>query len=213
MVNLSSQVLRQIQLHGEIIGPNILVAEYQLLSANVVSEVEGTLVLWGAAEPLWLDEPLKCYPLVDRLIYGECLLNGIKLSETHYTVGLKVGKVPQAIGSILSFCPGNSQGQNTSINLQLQEFGVDSLIVTVSGLLGNIPRRYQNWLGLWEGDPPLYKKEGCICRVAVNSLQSTFTQQLRGIPLKFNSLYTIAYGVGPNWENVAATLTFKTEPY
>jgi hypothetical protein len=200
-------------MHGEIIGPDMLVTEYEFLPGGDPSARDARLVLWASEEPLWFAEPLETFPIQGADMNGECLLSGIHLQETHYTVGLIIGESPQAIASVMTFSPGRSGGTATSVGIQLQQSGPDALAVTVDGLLGNVPGNQQNWFGIWEGDLVPGGKEGCLARIPAKSRQSTFTQLIDSLPLKFDSLYTIAYGVGPDWTDIAATLTFLTEPY
>jgi hypothetical protein len=207
------QTLRQVTLRGEIIGSDMLVTEYELLPGCVPSKCGARLALWASAEPLWATEPLETFRLKGDDMNGECLLTGIHLQETHYTVGMVTGKSPQALGSVITFSPGSSAGISTPVGMDVQQSGADALVVTVRGLLGNIPNSYQNWLGLWEGEIVPHEKEGCLVRVPVKSRQSNFTQLMGSLPLKFDSPYTVVYGVGPNWTDIAAALTFQTESY
>lgn len=213
MVSVTSQALRQVSLSGEIIGSDMLVTEYELLAGLSPSVCDARLVLWASAEPLWSTAPLETFHLSGDGLNGERLLTGVRLQETHYTVAMMTGKSQQSLVSAITFKPGSSAGTATPIDLKLKQSGPDALVVTVNGLMGNIPGSYQNWFGLWEGDNVPHQKKGCLLRVPAKAKQSTFTQLLGAIPLKFDSLYTLAYGVGPNWTDIAATLTFQSETY
>lgn len=208
-----TSMLRRCILNGEIIGSDLFVTEYELQPGRAPSERKDAVLLWASSAPMWAAEPLCRFPLEGVESTGECVLGGIALQNTQYIAALASGGRPTALQGTLAFLPGAAVGQPLSIDMSVRQSGPDVLNVSVNGLPGNNPEQYGNWFGLWEGECVSDDGSGCLFRAAAKSRQADFTAQLGPLPLKFDSLYTLVYAVGPEWFDVATALTFRTTSY
>ena len=108
--------------------------------------------------------------------------------------------------------PGQPQTPITT-QLSVPWVGTDSLLAEFSTPAQNNPRTYGNWIGLWKGQGFTYNGANRIAKVVVSSDVASGSQSMNGLELTVNTLYTLGYSCGPRDEDVAAWITFKTQPF
>ncbi len=208
-----SETLRQILLTGEIITSNIIFAEYNLLPGCKPVSHDCYLSVWKSIMPLWNIEPIRKQSLINDDNSGELALSYLRLQQTSYVIAISTSSDPNSLAAMVSFLPGSEKGVSTSVSLKLEESGTDFVRVFVSTLTGNIPVQNNNWIGICPGENIPWDGNGVIGHTLIKSKQSSFIQTISNIKLQFNTLYTLVYGVGESWNDIAATVTFTTNDY
>ncbi|GEM_PF-4107861 len=176
-------------------------------------ENESQILMWPASEVLWGITPFKSFPITSNDSNGERILNDLQLQETSYTLALTASSDQQSIVALSRFLPGTVNGIPSTVQIKVQQTGADVLSISVITPTGNIPVKNSNWIGIWEGAITSYSKDTCLQYFYVNSRQSAFTETIGKLPLKYNTLYTVVYGVGSSRADIGATTTLITTVY
>ena len=127
------------------------------------------------------------------------------------------GCVPGTSGSGTAYCAaqiaGSSQPQEPiTTQLGLAWLGSDSLLASFVTLPLNAPKSYRNWIGLWKGQGLTYDGSNRLAKVDIDSDGAT-SQSMNGLLLTVDTTYTLGYACGPRDQDLAAWVTFKTDPY
>lgn len=176
---------------------------------NVVSVWSGSEIGWGHNPP-----PLVSVPVPDNTPSGDLVVTlgdqtpaggppymvayGTSNSGTAYCAGQMVDRVVQPPFTTL---------------LNLGGVGNKSLLAIFNTPQGNTPMRYGNWIGLWAGQTFTYDGVNRIKKVTVGADVAVGGQAMNGLGLTIDSFYTLGYACGPRDQDLAAWITFKTQPF
>ena len=213
MAKSSSQITQEYSLYGQVISRESIFVSYTFIAGIFPQQNGAQIAIWSSTNPLWDSPPTKMFPINNNESSGEIILEGLQVQGIDYTLALLVGPSARMITALSSFKPGTTVGRSSALIIDVVQTGPDALRVSAKTPSGNVPSNNENWIGIWEGEANYLNSHCCLQRTPVVSLRSSFTEMISNLPLKFDSVYTLAYGVGPDWNQIGATSTFKTAPY
>lgn len=89
------------------------------------------------------------------------------------------------------------------------EIGPNNVSVGFSTLPGNKPKKYSNFVAIWNSSTPSFDGQGAIAFSWIPSDNPDGNVQLN-TTLNRGTVYCIAYGTGPNWGTIAQYVTITT---
>jgi hypothetical protein len=178
------------------------------LFGNVVSVWSGTGIGWDNKPA-----PILTVPVEGETPDGDMIID---LGDRH------AGAPPYMVAygtsdSNTAYCTAQVAGSSppqAPITTQFSRVQVrsDSLLAYFTTLPRNAPRTYGNWIGLWKGGSLTYDGTNRIAKVDINSDAAT-SQSMNNLDLTVDTIYTLGYACGPRDQDLAAWLTFRTQPF
>ncbi len=92
-------------------------------------------------------------------------------------------------------------------------FSNNTLLINYQTPVGNVPRDNHNWIGIWPGSSVSYDGSNVLRRDEVKSVYNQGEIVVENFPITVGTTYTVAYGTGKAWSDIAATFTFNTPAY
>jgi len=199
-------------LTAELVVASIVAAKYSTLPGNLPATFKNVIAVWPGTIVLWGEKPLALSAITKDDPQGDRAIN-LPASQPPYTVAYGTSASGTAYCATVLLTELGKPGNPFAIGLDLPWVGDDSLVASFSTPAGNQPHDYGNWLGLWEGQVATYDGSNRIKKVAIDDNVSSGAQLMNDLTLKIKTLYTLGYGCGPKDTDLAATLTFQTEPF
>lgn len=185
-----------------------LMGNEPLKFGNVISVWSGNQIGWRTPKPVVSVPVPKNTPAGDMIID---LGNEPPPGGPPYMVAYGTS------GSGTAYCAAQvaatDDQPSVTTQLCLPWVGTDSLLAAFLTPQGNLPATYGNWIGLWPGQSVRYDGVNLIKKVNVTGDGAQGSQDMNGLTLTVNTLYTLGYACGPRNEDLAAFITFKTEPF
>jgi len=136
------------------------------------------------------------------------------LQRLPYVIAYGTSDTNKAWAATVQFTPGQgTEGVSFVTSIDVQAAGNNSLLAIFSTPLLNNPNANGNWVGLWEGTQPTYDGTNRLKKVTVTATVASDSQSMSGLTLLMNTTYSLAYGIGPKDSDIAAWVTFTTQPY
>jgi hypothetical protein len=200
-------------LDAQLAGPNVVTASYKTLPGNRPAQFENVIAVWPGRDIPWGQPPLTQDLLTGEGPDGDMVLMIPSGSAPPLIVAYGTSPTGKAYCATSKLEEAHQPGTLFITDLCLHWVGNDSLVATFQTPFGNQPNANENWLGLWEGKVATYDGSNRIAKVAIEADVSSGSQPMNDLTLKVETEYTLGYGCGPRDADLAATLTFKTDPF
>ena len=198
-----------------------LTVEYDGIPGNAPETYNNFVALW-AGSMINLDiPPLKKQFIDTNLQPGTVVLNELEITGSSYIVAYGVGKELTTICANALLSAGGSALPN-HVNIGLNNVTSKSISLNYQTLPGYLPKKYNNWVALWEGYALPYTASKPLAQVPVPSNASQEDVSIKGVHIKTNTEYTLVYFVGRGGKKIkkiwhfteaAALMYFNTGDY
>lgn len=197
---------------GEIFDAHNLGVQYSTIPGNQPAKNGNTLALWQSQGIPWGQPPLQKKVIAKDDPTGDQVFQ-VELQRKPYIVGYATSDTGTAWAATLQFNPGDKEGKPFVTSIDLQATGNDSLLAIFQTPKLNVPSANKNWIGLWLGTQPTWDGTNRLKKVDVESSSDTGSQPMSGLKLLMSTTYCLAYAVGPKDSDLAAWVTFVTQPF
>ncbi len=199
---------------AKILNSDSIIVSYKSLPGNNPCDNDNWIGVWQGSMITQNSEPFISYKIELENSNGQLILDDLELQRKPYIVGYGVGKSINSICSTVQFTPQktpvNTEGNTFATSIQLLNYNANDLLLGYTTPPGNIPVENKNWIGLWPGDAPTFSRNNLLKRSKVTKRNNVSSQVLSNIILAYNSVYTVAYGMGDDYSDLAAMITFST---
>jgi hypothetical protein len=185
------------------------------LAGNQPNRFGNVVSVWSGTNIGWADKPspLITVPIADNAPDGDMVIDLSDKTSAKPPYMVAYG----ASNSGTAYCAAQVAGASPpqepiKTELGLTWLGSDSLLANFTTLPQNAPRTNRNWIGLWKGDCLTYDATNRIAKVDIERDDAT-SQSMNGLQLTVDTIYTLGYACGPRDEDLAAWVTFRTQPY
>jgi len=117
------------------------------------------------------------------------------------------------VGATIQVTTSGTAGTQILAKIAAISVGNNTLLLEYTTPQGNIPSTNKNWVGIWPGSVVSYNGNNVLYRQEVRSDFNTGQICIQGFAFTIDTTYTIAYATGPDWSDIAATVTFTTQGY
>lgn len=202
-------------LSAQLLDATHIRVKYETLMGNQPENFGNVISVWSGGRIGWGNnpQPLVSVPVRGNTPHGDRV---ITLPRTSTSGGPPYVVAYGTSNSGTAYCAGQVAGPGSqppfTTQLGLLSVDNDSLLASFATPQGNLPKSYGNWMGLWRGQAIRYDSMNRIAQVNIDS-DAAESQDMNGLSLTFSSFYTIGYACGPRDQDLAAWITFKTQPF
>ena len=209
----ASKTPRTIDLSGSILDPTHVGVVYNTVPGNQPATNGNLVAIWQNAGIPYGQVPLQKQNISVNSPTGDQVFD-FPIQRLPYVVGYGTSDTGTAWAGTLQFTPGQGvEGVPFVTQIDVQAVGNDSLLAVFNTPLGNNPGANGNWIGLWKGPQPTFDGTNRIKKVNVTVTTAQGSTQMSGLTLLMNTVYSLAYAVGPKDSDLAAWVTFTTQPF
>ncbi|OEJ99123.1 hypothetical protein A8C32_08080 [Flavivirga aquatica] len=193
------------------VSGNTLSVNYKTLPANQAGKLQNKLWIWRASEVPWQYPPMKEQLLQeDATQSGSYVLENLKIAiSTEYIVCYSVGPEVTQICTCATLSVNKDTINKQWVEISLLNISRNSISFSYKTLKGYLPKTYQNWFGLWEGQASPYNLDIPIAKDNVSSDSNISSGGLNNLSLDIGQIYTLIYFTGSQEANAAAMIRFK----
>jgi len=204
------------QLNAKLLDPTHIRVKYETLMGNQPGNFGNVISVWSGGQIGWRNnpQPVVSVPICGNTPDGDTVITLPREATSGgppYLVAYGTSDSGTAYCASQVAGPGDPQPFTTQLGVPWA--GTNSLLASFTTPQGNLPKSYGNWMGLWRGEAIRYDSINRIAKVNIDVDDAQSSQAMNGLALTFSTLYTIGYACGPRDEDLAAWITFKTEPY
>ena len=204
---------RTIDFTGSILDAKHLIAAYNTVPGNRPATNGNLVAIWQSAGIPWGQTPMQKQSITKDDPTGDQIFE-FPLQRLPYVIAYGTSDTNKAWAATVQFTPGQgTEGVSFVTSIDVQAAGNNSLLAIFSTPLLNNPNANVNWVGLWEGTQPTYDGTNRLKKVTVTATVASDSQSMSGLTLLMNTTYSLAYGIGPKDSDIAAWVTFTTQPY
>lgn len=207
----STAIKKLTTIEGYIVTSNIITIKYHTMTGNDPLKNQNWVGIWQGSQILYDTPPLSKTLITGTTTSGDLAFDSLSLQKKDYIIGYGSGEGNSKVSAtlyfkadVLPFEPGLS----FATNLNVLDYGNNFLVVSFETPLGNIPRRNQNWVGLWKGKSISSNGINLIKKKKIGSVISNDTIAINNLNLTRNTWYTVTYALGPLFTDIVATYTF-----
>jgi hypothetical protein len=202
-----------IKLSGAILDPTHVGVIYSTVPGNQPATNGNLVAIWQNEGIPWGQQPMQKQNITLNSPTGDQIFE-FPIQRLPYVVAYGTSDTGTAWAGTLQFTPGQGvDGAPFVTQIDIQATGNDSVLAVFNTPMGNIPSSNGNWIGLWKGPQPTYDGSNRIKKVNVNVSTAQGGQSMSGLTLLMNTTYSLAYAVGPKDSDIAAWVTFTTQPF
>jgi len=206
-------IQQSITLAGTIMDGHHLGVTYGTLPGNQPAKNGNLVAYWQNTGIPWGQTPTQKQGITKNEPSGDQIFD-FPIQRLPYVVAYGLSDTNKAWAGTIQFTPGSGvQGTPFVTSVNVQAAGNDSLLALFSTPVLNNPNVNENWIGLWQGTQPTYDGSNRIKKVTVTSTIASDSQSMSGLTLTMNTTYCLAYAVGPKDSDIAAWVTFTTQPF
>lgn len=211
--NPANKTPRTISLSGEILDPTHVGIQFDTLPGNLPATNGNLVAIWQNAGIPYGQAPMQKANITKNQPTGDQIFE-FPIQRKPYVCAYGTSDTGTAWAGTVQFTPGMGlQGISFVTQIDLVATGADSLLALFKSPLGNNPNANGNWIGLWQGPQPAYDGANLIKKVNVTVSTAEGSQSMSGLTLLMNTTYSLAYAVGPKASDIAAWVTFVTQPF
>lgn len=204
---------RTMDLSGAILDPTHVVVGYGTVPGNQPATNGNLVAIWQNNGIPWGQTPMQKQSITKNDPTGDQIFE-FNIQRLPYVVAYGTSDTNKAWAGTLQFTPGQgTDGVPFVTQIDVSAAGADSLLASFNTPLLNNPNANGNWVGLWQGPQPTYDGSNRIKKVNVTATTAQGSQSMSGLGLLMGTTYSLAYAVGPKDSDIAAWVTFVTQPF
>jgi hypothetical protein len=204
---------KTITLTGTILDANHVGIIWDTVPGNQPAKNGNLVAMWQNAGIPYGQPPMQKQSITKNDPTGDQIFE-FPIQRKPYVAAYGTSDTGTAWAGTVQFTPGQGlDGDPFVTTIDVAAAGADSLMATFSTPLGNVPSANGNWIGLWQGPMPTFDGTNMIKKVAITASTADGTQSMSGLTLLMNTTYSLVYAVGPKASDLAAWVTFTTQPF
>jgi len=209
-VALGSPILSQCSVKITGFSGTTVSTAYSGLPGNQPHSYDNVLSLWDGTIIPWNVPPTKQLQIAENVETGTEVLDGVRITQSSYTVGYGVGPKVSDICAIATLAAGGQITPPSAVTIGVGTIGTTSLVVHYQTLAGYLPKTSGNWIGLWTGQVSPYNAPDALATVLIPDDENAGDVGINDIILTIDTTYTVIYFVGAPLTTAAALLQFDT---
>ena len=204
---------RTIDLSGEILDPTHIGVIFDTVPGNLPATNGNLVAIWQSAGIPYGQKPMQKQSITKNDPTGDQIFE-FPIQRKPYVVAYGTSDTGTAWAGTVQFTPGHGvEGVTFVTQVDVAAAGNDSLNANFKTPTGNVPNANGNWIGLWKGPMPTFDGTNRIKKVDISASTAEGFQSMSGLSLLMNTTYCLAYAVGPKDSDLAAWVTFVTQPF
>ncbi len=203
------------KISAQLLDPTHIAVSYGTLMGNQPKNFGNVVSVWSGSEIGWSNKPnpIVTVPVPGTTPDGDMVVPlGSQPPSPPYVVAYGTSNSGTAYCAA-QIVPSDPPPDPITTQISLPWVGTDSLLAGFITPPQNCPRAYGNWIGLWQGQGITYNGINRIAKVNIDGNVATGSQSMNDLSLTFDTVYTLGYACGPRDQDLAAWLTFKTQPF
>ena len=211
--NPANKTPRTMGLSGEILDPTHIGCMFDTVPGNLPATNGNLVAIWQNAGIPYGQQPMQKQAITKNQPTGDQIFE-FPIQRKPYVIGYGTSDTASAWVGTVQFTPGGGMAGVPFVTvIDVMATGADSLLATFKTPLGNNPSANGNWVGLWQGPQPTFDGANMIKKVNVTASTAEGSQSMSGLTLLMNTTYSLVYAVGPKASDLAAWVTFVTQPF
>lgn len=199
-------------LSGEILDPKHVGMQFETLPDNRPATNGNLVAIWQNVGVPYGQSPMQKKSITKDQQSGDQIFE-FSIQRKPYVCAYGTSDTGTAWTGTVQFTPGQgTEGVPFVTEIDITATGADSLLATFKTPRENNPVANKNWIGLWEGSHP-YDDTKLRKKVDVTASTAEGSQSMSGLELLMNTTYSLGYAVGPKATDLAAWITFVTQPF
>jgi hypothetical protein len=204
---------KTIGLSGQILDPTHIGVIFDTVPGNLPATNGNLVAIWQNAGIPYGQKPMQKQSITKNDPTGDQIFE-FPIQRKPYVVAYGTSDTGAAWAGTVQFTPGGGlEGVTFVTQIDVSAAGNDSLNAAFKTPVGNVPSANGNWIGLWKGAMPTFDGANRIKKVDITVSTAEGFQSMSGLNLLMNTTYTLAYAVGPKDSDLAAWVTFVTQPF
>ncbi|WP_282085992.1 hypothetical protein [Aquimarina algiphila] len=192
------------------ISGNLLSVTYKTLPGNQSGQLQNKLWVWRASEVPWKYAPMaEQFLPKDATESGSYVIENLKIAiDTKYIVCYSVGAEVTQICTCTTLDGNTKSFEKRWVSIKLIEVNQNSISFTYETLSGYLPKTYNNWFGVWEGEASPYNLTKALAKGTPSDDSNINQGSLTNLSMDIGQTYTFIYFVGSEESQAASIIRF-----